>query len=645
MNKSIIYRFIAIILCGVLIFGSACGKETDSPDPDGKTVFEDTEIVLCENGQSEYAIVLPTERTPVVEYVAEEISLFLYESTGARLKIETDKNVYNSDSKVISVGKTSIFESSGVSATFDELGRDGFKIVRKDNNVIICGGADFGTAYGCYEFLSQEIAFEPYSVDEIYYEKHDVLKVKDFYLTDIPDIGMRTTNGVFQYEVESGFRLRVLTDYYFMPENMNNGASSEWIPAADHTIKKIVQFSKYGDKHPEWFIDGDAVAGQCCLTNDSFVETFIYEVKELIKNMPDGRIVSITQNDGANWCHCEKCKAEQTAYNFSGYFVRFCNKIINGFSYEKGGETVMVEGVQEWVEKNYPERDIIYTTLAYVDTLKPPTTDEGALLDESCIPADRLYIRFAAFCCYYHPITDAECAKNVSTAAYLKNWAKICNNRLLVWDYAADFSNYMMFFNDIYALKKNLQTYKDLGVIHVYHQTAAGTNVYPFANLRLYLYAKQAWNVDLNTRELADGFITQYYKDAAPYVSEYLDLLLSFWAAKDEEKGHGFHAINVNSYPTADWPKSLVDQGLNILQKALEACRANENAGTAEKLAKRVSCEMLFLSTLKLLNYTEYGYDENDYGEYVACYKELARFTGVVGYKEFYSMADFLKKY
>ena len=108
MNKSIIYRFIAIILCGVLIFGSACGKETDTPEPDGKTVIDDTEIVLCENGQTEYIIVLPTERTPVVEYVAEEISLFLYESTGARLKIETDKNVYNSDSKVISVGKAKL---------------------------------------------------------------------------------------------------------------------------------------------------------------------------------------------------------------------------------------------------------------------------------------------------------------------------------------------------------------------------------------------------------------------------------------------------------------------------------------------------------------------------------------------------------
>ena len=65
----------------------------------------------------------------------------------------------------------------------------------------------------------------------------------------------------------------------------------------------------------------------------------------------------------------------------------------------------------------------------------------------------------------------------------------------------------------------------------------------------------------------------------------------------------------------------------------------------AEKLSKRVSCEMLFLSTLKLLNYTEYGYDENDYKAYVTYYKELANFTGVVGYKEFYSMADFLKKY
>lgn len=645
-RKSIFQKAIALLLGGAMIFATACGGEqTKKPKPSVETEIANTDILLCENGQTDYTIVLPTERTPAIEYMAEEVSLFLYESTGARLKIETDQNSYTSESKVISVGQTSVLQSSDVTATFAELGRDGFKIVRRDNNVIICGGADFGTVYGCYEFLTQEIGFEPYSNDEIYYEKHDVLKVKDFNITDIPDIGMRTTNGVFQYEVESGFRLRVLTDYYFMPENMNNGASSDWIPAADHTIKKIVTFSEYGAEHPEWFVDGDSMAGQCCLTNDSFVEAFIHETKELIQSMPNGRIVSITQNDGAHWCPCEKCKNEQRAYNFSGYFVRFCNKIINGFSYEKDGEIVEVEGVQPWVEKNCPERDIIYTTFAYVDTLKPPTTDEGELLDESCIPADRLYIRFAAFCCYYHPITDAECAKNISTAAYLEYWQKISNNRLLVWDYAADFGNYMMFFNDIYALKANLQLYKEIGAIHVYHQTAAGTNVYPFANLRLYLYAKLAWNVNLNTKELVDDFIKNYYKEAAPYVSEYLDLLLSYWAAKDEEKGHGFHAININSYPISDWSRSLVDQGLSLLEKGLEVCQKIDDKAMAEKLSKRVSCEMLFLSTLKLLNYTEYGYDENDYKAYVTYYKELANFTGVVGYKEFYSMADFLKKY
>ena len=622
---------------------SSQNSSSNSSSSDESETLE-TGIDLCRNGNTEYKVIVPTTRTNVIDYVAEDVVSFIKESTGATLKVEVDEGRYNQESKNISLGRTRAFQDSGIKADVKELKRDGYVIVRKGNNVYICGGEDFGTAFGCYEFLKHEIGFEPYAQDEIYLEKKDVLKVKDFDIKDIPDFEARTADGRFQFEPETGFRLRILSDYYFMPANLNGGSQDEWIPAPDHTLRQILSVDKYYSEHPDWFLGNNGFYSQLCLTNDEMIETFIAEIKECIKQKPNGKYVSVTQMDSAEWCSCEKCATERSQYLFSGYFIRFVNKLINGFTYTKDGETVEVQGVDAWVQENYPGREILYTTFAYGDTRKPPVDDAGNLIDESCRPNEKLYIRYAYLACYYHALDDPECSLNSESYRYIGQWRDI-HNHFLIWDYAADYHNYMIFPNDLGALKTSLKIYKDMGVSHYFREFASGANVYPFAKMRLYVFAKLTWDLDYKTKDLTNDFMKAYYKVAEPYMTQLLNLLMNHYAVMDAQQNHGFHATNVMACTVENWPRNLIDQALNILDNALKACERVEDKELAQVLYDRVLEEKVCVSFLKLHNYSGYGYNSADLQAFVAALRKDVVQVNANCWKEFGLMDDYLKMY
>lgn len=648
--KNRIFKFLSMVLCCAVCLSTGCqsGGSSSSSGNEQKTNIEiaDTNILLCANGVSDYKIIIPNEHTSVIRVAANELSAFLLQATGAEIVIEKDTGNYSADSKLISLGKTSAFNNANISIDEKELGRDGFKIERKDDDVYICGGSDFGTAFGCYGFLEHEINFEAYAEDEIYFEKKDTLKLKDFNFKDIPDFETRTTDGVVRYEPYTAFRLRLLSDYavHTIPE-FNNGLESEWIPTTDHSLRKILKYQEYGKEHPEWFVNGDVVNAQLCLTNDDMVVAFISELKDLILEKPNGNKVSIQQQDGMGWCQCENCKNEVAKYNFSGYYVRFVNRIITGFTYVKDGETVEVEGIESWIQRTDPQRELTYVMFAYQDTLAAPTTDDGQVLDESCIPHKKVSIRLAiSNTCWAHDFHDENCSTNLKTEAALLNWQRIAQN-FMIWDYAANYYNYMQFFNDYHTFKTNLLRYKEMGAVHLFKQFASGTNVYPFANMRTYLFGKLSWDLDQDMESLIEAFMAQYYKDAAPYIREYFDFIISYWAVHDAEVGHNFHANNSTSASVDAWPRNIVEKSLAIMDQALEAAKnmADKELGTV--VYKRVLEEKFCIEMQKLTNYSAYGYSQDDYSAYVAYVKQMALDTGARSYAEFTHMSDLLKNY
>ena len=184
MKTKLVNKVVAFILSAFTIFSLTSCKDVEENNNSSNSSgneLGDTNLVLAENGNSSYSIVIDNEASFSEQYAATFLQKYLQLSTGALLPIISDENIASiNEGKILSIGRNRLLENSGITITENEVSRDGYKIIRKDNAVYICGGGDTGTSFGVYEFLTHQIGFEPYTSDEIYYENKSTLYLKDF---------------------------------------------------------------------------------------------------------------------------------------------------------------------------------------------------------------------------------------------------------------------------------------------------------------------------------------------------------------------------------------------------------------------------------------------------------------------------------
>ena len=162
----------------------------DSPEMD--VVYKETGLYLFKDGTSDYSIVIPEHAGEKEIQAKDELVDFFKKSTGHTLNVINDRDIsYNTNAKYISIGHTKIFDGSGIQVSREELNRDGFKIKRQGNLLIIAGFNDIGSLYGTYRFMNYSFGFRAYSVDEVYYEKKTEIPLVDFDEINVPDFDER----------------------------------------------------------------------------------------------------------------------------------------------------------------------------------------------------------------------------------------------------------------------------------------------------------------------------------------------------------------------------------------------------------------------------------------------------------------------
>ncbi len=635
MNGKKIYGLITCALLSfTVVFSAACGRDKNSgsgssssgdivyEETGGKKTLKDSSVVLCESGTSGYKVVIDKDATVSERWAANELVTYIKNSTGAELPVvyENTLSDVSNKSKLISVGDTQMFKDKGIGVTQEEITTDGYKIVRDENVVYICGNTDWGTSYGVMEFLNLEVGYEPYTSDEIYYEKKDVLYVKEFgTYVDIPAFESRAMDGLANYDMETSYRLRTVGYYGAEVEKFGGMKAKHWIPNSGHTVTAILPQADY----PQYY-----GASQICLTNENVIKDVVANLKKLILAQPEGYIVMFGQEDGKSFCNGTECDCARqiSKYRVSGYIVNFMNTII--------------EQLEEWREAECPERYLIYCTFAYGETLIPPVEEntDGSykILGEACRPHEKLYIMLAQNTCPMHPFDDTTCSSNTNGLKQLKQWSFICP-RLIIWDYAAYYQCYLPFYNDIDKIQNSYQWYKKLGAINVFTELNSGGQFTMFGWLRMYLRGKCLWDPDQNINELIDNFFENYYKDAAGKMREVYELYRNHQKALDTAKG--LHSMA----PTKElWPRNVVDRAKAIILEALEICDNMTDAGLGDKLRLRIEEELACVELLQVLFYQDYDYDMNEFDAFVSAFEQKTLDMGITKYREHESMASFL---
>jgi hypothetical protein len=271
----------------------------------------------------------------------------------------------------------------------------------------------------------------------------------------------------------------------------------------------------------------------------------------------------------------------------------------------------MVNRVAEAIEDQHP--DVVISTLAYLETVKPPKTIR---------PRKNVAIRLCndSVGSWTHPFTAAEECK---FGELLKAWSEI-HDRIHIWDYVVNFSHYLAPMPNMEAVANNIRFFVDNNAEGVMTQGAYQSPGAERDWMRSWVIAKLTWDPSRDVSELVQDFIWGHYGRAAPAIAEYDRLL--------QQTGRDY-AEQLSS------PKGGIRYGMdhpflskNFLDRSDEIFDHAERLAEDESVLKRVELARLPIMYVQLSRGPEFM--GKRYGDIIHRFEEIARREGVTHLRE-----------
>ena len=445
-------------------------------------------------GESGHTIVVSREASPSEERGARELQRFLFEMTGARLPIRSDKQ--DVAGPMILLGRSEAVERLGVPIAWDALGAEGFTLKSVGEHIVIAGGRKRGSMYGVYEFL-ERLGCRWYTPEYSRIPKRTSIKLPPLDETRKPDFEYRELFSSPSKDKDWAARNRVNGNFSALDDS--TGGKIVYHPFG-HSFYELVPPEKHFASHPEYYsLTGGArrmERSQLCLTNPDVIRLGIESVLRWIQEHPEATIYSVSQNDTEGWCECPNCRRveEEEGGAHSGPIVHFANAIAAE------------------VSRKHPDK--LIDTFAYSWSEQPPLKVR---------PHPNVRIRLAPIgLCQAHPY--AQCARNKFFRSRLKGWSELTNH-LYVWHYFTNFWQYLLPYPNLDELTADIPMYRRSGVVGMFLQGDIGPGcATEFCELKSYLLAKLLWNPMANSGAILREFQEAYYGAAAPSIREYLEL-------------------------------------------------------------------------------------------------------------------------
>jgi hypothetical protein len=473
------------------------------PGPDIITPVEVETMNITQNNLSDYVIVHGANCGASELNAANTLQGYIAQICGVTLPVVTDANA--PQAKEIIVGKTNREVGGGYTVDRASLGDEGLMIKTVGQKLIIAGGEKRGTLYGVYTFLEEVLGCHWYTSTLIVIPHMDDLKIPvDINITEKPTFEYRETDWLSPHDQTYSIANKLNGNTYRQLSDAQGGTMG-YTGGFCHTLtNSILPASQYFATHPEYYAwNSDTKTrdpNQLCLTNPDVLRLVIQQVRDILAANPNTQIISLTQNDNGDYCTCDNCKAID-AYegSHSGTLIHFVNAVADA------------------IKDDYP--NVAIDTFAYQYTRKPPL---------HVVPRANVIVRLCSIeCCFAHPLSDTNCADNANFNSDLLGWQKLCN-RIYIWDYTTNYSNFLGPFNNFGVIQQNMQFFAENNVKGIYEEgnyMASQCNA-EFAELRAYMLAKLLWNPNLDYDKTMNDFLRAYYGKGWQYVREYIDMTI-----------------------------------------------------------------------------------------------------------------------
>ena len=447
------------------------------------TVFS---LCLVSSVAGEVVIVLSRDASPSEKRGASELQSHLKQITGVEPAIQTDPDAL--PPQAILVGQSRHTDALGVKTDAAKLGPEGFVLKTVGQRIVIAGGRQRGTMYGCSTFL-EKLGVRWLTPKVTVVPKPATLALPDLDETQTPAFEYREPYFTEAFDKDWAARLKMNGQAMRLDES--TGGKVTYFPFV-HSFDALIPRADFAT-HPEYFplINGQRKGGyvQRCLSNPEVLRLSITAVKGWIKSHPQAMIYSVSQNDCYSFCECDNCKAIEAKYGgaHSGIYLWFVNQIAEAIEGEHPGKLI--------------------DTLAYQFTEKAPT---------GITPRKNVRIRLCPIAvCEAHPYETCADKNNVEFIRNLRDWSKVTDH-LYIWHYNTDFAHYLMPFPDFNQFPDSTRLYKRSGVVGVFFEGAYGPGGGGSdAELRSYVMAKLLWDPKLDTDALLSEWMAGVFGPAA----------------------------------------------------------------------------------------------------------------------------------
>ena len=646
--KKTIKKFLFVMLAMISAFSvvgtSACTKPSEESVETIPNIvgFQGTHIYtspetsqyVVQNGVCDYMLVVPATSSSWIVTAKTEFQYLFKMATGIDIASTTDDKIptssHSANTKYISLGNTSLIQSTDIDYSEEKLGRDGVRIVTKDNNIYVVGGTDVGTIYAVYTFMRLTFNYESYTTNTITIDKNvRNLKLKKYDVTDIPDFAERTPGATTvlgearytEYDAKmfmnrmgymSGNTQLAYRSHAVRPADNEQGFEvRDDIMAIGHPADTILNRAAWYDLHKEWYSD---IGNQWCYTahgneesldlmTDMVVESIKYSLKTYKYSRPYAYAYNMGQNDNDDWCGCQACGELMDKYNtVSGSVIRFAN--------------IVGKKIEAWM--NLPENaewkndNLEITIHAYMGTDTPPVKYNDAKkkwepIDETVIPYKNISITHALI------YTDHQQSYFSEFNKYFKDktdgWAALTDN--IHW-YSYDyFAHQPLYLHDSFSFytSENFQYRASISRNAMYVESlGGGSNLSAWYNLKVFLIARLSWNSSLNEQELIKDYFDAVYGSASQDMRRLFNAVRMYTYDQEEKNGLFKRHSIFAEIQKCDWKLNAINSWLEIIDQAYESIEVYKSRDPKlyETYSYNIELEALSPIYIKLSQHMEY---------------------------------------
>ena len=569
----------------------------------------ETDKYIVKNGQTDYQILIPEgmSQNSYISAAVSDLKLMFLEATGVTLEVVEDNQTLNG--KYLAIHSTELCSAESIGATREALGRGGFRIVTKDENVVMCGATPESSMYAVYEFLHQTLGFDLLYTDYYVLEKNvEDLKLMQYDVTDIPDFEYRMqSTGWVRYNDQNRKRMKWTND-------------SDWIiPVGDsaatwHNTFNYLPPAQYKLSKPEWY--SYPRENQLCYTargneelRGEMIDIISAKVIELFSmaEYKDYNHISISIEDNQDCCICDTCAAAKQKYGAdSAVMVMFLNDV--------------AKVVKEWMDSPEGEaykRDFRILFFAYHATNAAPVVfDEETKRYKPSAPEVVCHPNVAVYFAetngdYTQNFHDLDTA-NTQVGKNMQGWGAL-SEEIYFWSYSTNFSHFLTPYNSFDTVQDILKFAKkeDTMFIMIQDQWVQANAQTGFGIYKNWLHAKLAWDVNANVADLEDFFFDNYFLEASDTMHQLFNEYRAWAKHQTDNLGYkGFRSVYTNALKKDFWPQRMLERWIDLTEQAKTEIvqYKTTNPTLYKQLTKHISIESLAFRYLLVSLYSD-AYD------------------------------------